>query len=72
MGQIQKELNEYGQKGTVIAPVVRAFAEVSSDTNAIAGLNSYVFAKEHCSFFDDKPSKAKGMFTQRLSNSNSN
>ena len=65
-GPFRKELNEYGQKGRVIAPVVGAFAEMSPDTYAIAGLISSVLANEHCSFFADKPSEAKGMFTQRL------
>ena len=35
-------------------------------TLAIADLISSVLANEHCSFFADKPSEAKGMFTQRL------
>jgi hypothetical protein len=39
---------------------------MSPDTYAIAGLISSVLANEHCSFFADKPSEAKGMFTQRL------
>jgi hypothetical protein len=50
----------------VIAPVVGAFAEMSPDTYAIADLISSVLANEHCSFFTDKPSEAKSMFTQRL------
>ena len=50
----------------MIAPVVGAFAEVSSGTYAIAGFISFVLANEHCSFFADKLSEAKGMFTQRL------
>jgi hypothetical protein len=65
-GPFRKELNEYGQKGRVIAPVVGAFAEMSPDTYAIADLISSVLANEHGSFFADKPSEAKGMFTQRL------
>ena len=65
-GPFEKELNEYGQKGRVIAPVVGAFAEMSPDTYAIADLISSVLADEHCSFFADKPSEAKSMFTQRL------
>jgi hypothetical protein len=35
-------------------------------TYAIAGLISSVLANENCSFFTDKPSEAKSMFTQRL------
>jgi hypothetical protein len=62
----QKKLNECGQKGRVIAPVVRAFAEMSPYTSAIADLISSVVANIHISFFADKPSKAKGIFIQRL------
>jgi hypothetical protein len=65
-GPFRKELNEYGKKGRVIAPVVGAFAEMFPDTYAIADLISSVLANEHCSFFADKPSEAKGMFAQRL------
>jgi hypothetical protein len=50
--------------------MVGAFAEMSPDTYAIADLTSSVLANEHCSFFVDRPSEAKGMLTQRLSNSN--
>jgi hypothetical protein len=39
---------------------------MSPDTYAIADLVSSVLANEHFSFFADKPSEAKGMFTQRL------
>jgi hypothetical protein len=65
-GPFRKELDEYGQKGRVIAPVVGGFAEMSPDTYAIADLISSALANEHSSFFADKPSEAKGMFTQRL------
>jgi hypothetical protein len=51
----------------VIAPVVGGFAEISLDTtSAIIDHTSSVLANEHCSFFADKPSDAKGVFTQRL------
>jgi hypothetical protein len=49
----------------VIAPVVGALAEMSPGTYAIADLTSSVLANEHFLFFADKPSEAKGMFTQR-------
>jgi hypothetical protein len=39
---------------------------MSPGTYAIAGLISPVLANEHRSFFADKPSEAKVMFTQRL------
>ena len=50
----------------MIAPVVGAFAEMSPDTYAIAGLISSALANEHCLFFAGRPSEAKSMFTQRL------
>ena len=62
----KRSLNEYGQKGRVIAPVVGAFAEMSPDIYAIPDLIASVLAADHCSFFNDKPAAAKGMFTQRL------
>jgi hypothetical protein len=39
---------------------------MSPGTYAIADLISSVLVNEHSSFFADKPSEAKGMFTQRL------
>jgi hypothetical protein len=35
-------------------------------TPVIADLIASVLAADHCSFFNDKPAAAKGMFTQRL------
>jgi hypothetical protein len=54
-GPFKKELNQYGQKGRVAGPVVGAFAEVSSDTYAIADLIASVLADEHCSYYSEKP-----------------
>jgi hypothetical protein len=65
-GPFRKELSEYGQKGQVIAPVAGAFAEMSTGTDAIAGLIFSVLANDLCSFFADKPWDVKGMFTQQL------
>ena len=45
-GPFKRSLNEYGQKGRVVAPVVGAFAEVSSDTYAIADLIASVLAAD--------------------------
>ena len=58
-GTFWKELNEYGQKGRVIAPVVGAFAEMPFDTYAIADLIFSVLANEHCSFFANSIQKPK-------------
>ena len=50
----------------MIAPVVGAVADMSLDTSAIIDNTSSVLANEHCLFFADKLSEAKGVFTQRL------
>ena len=39
---------------------------MSPDTYAIADLISSALVNEHCSFFAEKPSEAKSMFTQRF------
>ena len=65
-GPFEKELNQYGQKGRVAGPVVGAFAETSPDTYAIADLVASVLAAEHCSFYSEKPSEAKALFSQQL------
>ena len=65
-GPFENELNQYGQKGRVAGPVVGAFAEMSPDTYAIADLVASVLGEEHCSYFADKPSAAKALFTQQL------
>jgi hypothetical protein len=46
--------------------VVGAFAEMSSDTYAIADLVASVLADEHCSYYSEKQSDAKALFTQQL------
>jgi hypothetical protein len=66
MGPFKKELNRYGQKGRVAGPVVGAFAEASSDTYAIADLVASALAQEHCSYYSEKPSVAKAVFTEQL------
>ena len=65
-GSFAHELNQYGQNGRVVGPVVGAFAEVSPDIYAISDLVASVLADEHCSYFSEKPSAAKAMFTQKL------
>jgi hypothetical protein len=65
---MHKRVRTKGKKGPsgIIAPVVGAFVEMPPDTYAIAGLIPSALANEHRLFFADKPSEAKGMFTQRL------
>ncbi len=52
--------------GRVLAPIIGPFAEMSSHVYDIADLISSLLASEHCSFFAEKPSEAKGMFLQRI------
>ena len=68
-GPLKKKLDEYGQSGRVLAPVVGAFAEVSTDTYALVDLISSALADDHCSYYTESPSEAKAVFTQRLYNS---
>ena len=65
-GPFTTELDQYGQNGRVIAPVVGAFAEMSPDTYMIADLVASVLAEEHCSYYCEPPSDAKAMYTNRL------
>ena len=68
-GPFEKELNQYGQKGRVVGPVVGAFAEMSPDTYAIADLVASVLEQEHCAYFTEKPAAAKALFIQQLNRS---
>jgi hypothetical protein len=66
-GPFTKTLNEYGvEGGQVVAPVVGAFAEMSSHVYAIADLIASLLAAEHCSYFARSHVEAKGVFQQRL------
>jgi hypothetical protein len=66
-GPFTKELKQHGRdSGRVVAPVVGAFGEMSSDAYAIADLVASLLAAEHSSFFNEKASEAKGMFLQRI------
>ncbi|MCP4604258.1 MAG: hypothetical protein GY847_27670 [Proteobacteria bacterium] len=59
-------MKEYGLNGQVIGPVMGAFAEMSSDVYSMVDLISSVLAEEHCSYFAEEPSDAKGYFKARL------
>ena len=51
--------------GRVLAPVVGAFAEMSSDVGLLADLVASAQAADHCEYFDGPPSGVKGMFLAR-------
>ena len=65
-GPFENGLKEYGLNGQVIGPVMGAFAEMSSDVYSMVDLISSVLAEEHCSYFAEEPSDAKGYFKARL------
>ena len=59
-GSSRKELNEYGQKGRVIAPVAGGFAEMSPGTYAIAGLASLFSPTKTSRSPPTSPRKSRG------------
>jgi len=50
----------------VVAPVVGAFAEMSPGSYAMFNLIASVLAAGHCSFFNNEPANARGVFIQQL------
>ena len=63
-GPFTKILKQHGKDGgRVLAPIVGPFAEMSSHVYVIADLISSLLASEHSSYFTEKPSEAKGMFS---------
>lgn len=61
-GPYESVLNSFGK---VLAPVVGAFAEMSSDVHLLADLIASAQAADHCEYFDTLPSEIKGMFLLR-------
>ena len=51
--------------GKVLAPVVGAFAEMSSDVHILTDLIASAQAADHCAYFAALPSEIKGMFLIR-------
>ena len=63
----EAELSSYGQGGRVLGPVVGAFGAISEDVKEVANAVADELAVEHCSFYEDKTSKAvKGFFLNQL------
>ena len=48
------------------APVIGAFAEMSSDVDAVAGAIASALAADHIQFFSTSAAEAKGMYKQRI------
>ena len=65
-GPFESTLDGYGMGGTVLVPVVGAFAEMSEDMHILADFVAAAQAERHCARFDEEPAVAKGVFKQRL------
>ena len=61
-GPYESVLNGFGK---VLAPVVGAFAEMSSDVHLLTDLIASAQAADHCEYFAALPSEIKGMFLTR-------
>jgi len=65
-GPIESELNEYGNKGRVLAPVIGRYGGASSDLSLILDLVARELARKHTAFDNTAFSEAKAMFKQKL------
>ena len=65
-GPIESELNEYGHKGRVLAPVIGRYGGASSDLSLILDLAARELARKHTAFYNIGFSEAKAMFKQKL------
>ena len=63
-GPITKEMKLCGSR--VLVPVIGAFAEVSSDVDALADVTASALAADHIQFFSTSAVEAKGMCKQRI------
>ena len=63
-GPMTKEMKSYGSR--VPVPVIGAFAEMSSDVDALAGVTAPALAADHIQFFSTSAAEAKGMYKQRI------
>ena len=64
-GPIESELNEYGHKGRVLAPVIGRYGGASSDLSPILNLVARELARKHTAFYNIGFSAAKAMFKQK-------
>ena len=65
-GPIESELNEYGHRGLVLAPVIGRYGGASSDLSLILGLVAREMARKHTAFYNIGFSEAKALFRQKL------
>jgi len=65
-GPIESELNEYGHKGRVLAPVIGRYGGASSDLSLILDLVARELARKHTAFYNIFFSEATAMFKQKL------
>ena len=66
-GPVMAEMRTYGSPpGRVLAPVVGAFAEMSSDMYALADVISAAMTADHLQFFNAPAKQTRGMFRERL------
>ena len=62
-GPMAKEVKSYGSKVSV--PVIGAFAEMSSDVEALADVTASALAADHIQLFSTSAVEAKGVYEQR-------
>ena len=65
-GPIESELNEYGHRGRVLAPVIGRYGGASSDLSLILDLVAREMARKHTAFYNIGFSEAKALFRQKL------
>jgi len=65
-GPIESQLDEYGQLGRVLAPVIGRYGGVSSDLSLILDLVARELARKHTAIYNIGFSEAKAMFKQEL------
>ncbi len=64
-GPIESELNEYGHRGCVLAPVIGRYGGASSDLSLILDLVAREMARKHTAFYNIGFSEAKALFRQK-------
>ena len=66
-GPLMAEMRTYGSPpGRVLAPVVGAFAEMSSDMYALADVIAATMTADHLQFFNASAKQTRGMFRERV------
>ena len=65
-GPIESELNEYGHRGRVLAPVIGRYGGASSDLSLFLDLVAREMARKHTAFYNIGFSEAKALFRKKL------